>query len=53
MPGSLSSLTGAVGSTTLGSVSRTSPMRPADTAARGSRNAIIVAIITAMRIWMR
>jgi len=45
--------TGAVGGTTVESVSSTSSMRPADTVARGIIIDMNVAIITDIRICMR
>ena len=47
------SVTGSAASTTDDRVSRTSWMRSDDTAARGTRMAMNVAIITAIRIWVR
>ncbi|MNW56402.1 hypothetical protein D3C74_341140 [compost metagenome] len=44
--------TGVGDSTTVVSVSRTSPMRSAETAARGTIMKIMVDIITAMRMYM-
>ena len=46
-------VTGSVGSTTEDSVSSTSPIRSAETAARGAIISRKVAIITANRIWIR
>ena len=47
------SVTGCCGGATDDSVASTSPMRSADTDARGAITATNVAIITAMRICMR
>ncbi len=46
-------MTGFFGGTTVESVSRTSMIRSAQTAARGTMMTIIVAIITLMRICIR
>ena len=47
------SVTGATGSTIVGSVSRTSRMRPADTTARGRKMIMKTAISTEKRICIR
>ena len=47
------SVTASVGSATEDSVSRTSPIRSADTEALGIIIDMKVAIITEMRIWIR
>jgi hypothetical protein len=49
----VSSVTGFSGTTTLEGVSRTSPMRSDETAARGRKNASMLAISTAIRICTR
>ncbi len=46
-------MTGVDGAVTDDSVASTSPIRSAETAARGSSTTMKVAIITAIRIWMR
>lgn len=46
-------VTGSLGGTTEEGVASTSPMRSAETAARGSSTAMKVAMSTAIKIWMR
>lgn len=52
-PVTASGTTGLAGATTDVGVSITAVIRSAETAARGTIIDIIVAIITAIRIWMR
>ncbi len=52
-PRPMVSLTGCAGGRTLDSVSSTSPMRSAETVARGIITAMNVAIMTAIRICIR